>query len=406
VLAALAWRNIWRQPWRTALSLTSIALAGAITIFILSLQLGVYGTMKENVLRLVDGFAQVQPPGYALDPDLRKTIAGPAALMRRLEALPQVTATAPRATSYAILSNGPRSYGAAVVGIDPAREPAVSTLGATVSRGRYLEPGDDDAAVIGAGLARNLKLAPGGQLTLLGEAADGSIAADVLTVKGIFATGTPELDRQLVEMPLARFQDDFALYGAVNTVAISGKHLSAIQSARPGIAAIARERKLVLRDWGQLEPALNDAILLDMSFSSLLYVSLIVIVVFIILNTLLMSVLERTREFGMLLALGMRPGQIGRMLWLELLILAAAGSAIGVSLGGTLVFWLSAHGVAFAGAEALFHQWHMPSRLFPELSPLSLLGGPLAIAGSIALSGIVPYRHILRLRPIDAMRAA
>ncbi|MFA5965136.1 MAG: FtsX-like permease family protein [Sphingomonas sp.] len=406
MLAALAWRNIWRQPWRTALSLTSIALAGAITIFILSLQLGVYGTMKENVLRLVDGFAQVQPPGYALDPDLRKTIAGPAALMRRLEALPQVTATAPRATSYAILSNGPRSYGAAVVGIDPAREPAVSTLGATVSRGRYLEPGDDDAAVIGAGLARNLKLAPGGQLTLLGEAADGSIAADVLTVKGIFATGTPELDRQLVEMPLARFQDDFALYGAVNTVAISGKHLSAIQSARPGIAAIARERKLVLRDWGQLEPALNDAILLDMSFSSLLYVSLIVIVVFIILNTLLMSVLERTREFGMLLALGMRPGQIGRMLWLELLILAAAGSAIGVSLGGTLVFWLSAHGVAFAGAEALFHQWHMPSRLFPELSPLSLLGGPLAIAGSIALSGIVPYRHILRLRPIDAMRAA
>ena len=109
MLAALAWRNLWRQPWRTALSLTSIALAGAVTIFILSLQVGAYSTMKENVLHLVDGFAQLQPPGYSDDPDLQKTIADPQALMDRLDALPQVTATAPRATSYAILSNGPRS---------------------------------------------------------------------------------------------------------------------------------------------------------------------------------------------------------------------------------------------------------------------------------------------------------
>jgi putative ABC transport system permease protein len=406
VLAALAWRNLWRQPWRTALSLSSIALAGTVTIFILSLQVGAYGTMKENVLRLVDGFAQVQPPGYADDPDLQKTIDDPAAVIRRLEALPGVTAAAPRATSYAILSNGPRSYGAAVIGIDPAREPAVSTLSATISQGRYLKPGDGGAAVIGAGLARNLKLAPGDRFTLLGEAADGSIAADVLTVSGIFSSGTPELDRQAIEMPLARFQDDFALYGAVSTIAVSGRHLGDIQSARPAIAAIASEHKLVLRDWTQLEPALNDAILLDMSFSSLLYVSLVIIVVFIILNTLLMSVLERTREFGMLLALGMRPGQIGRMLWLELLILAAVGSAIGIALGGALTGWLSGQGVLFSGAEALFQQWHMPSRLFPAVTPLSLLGGPLAIAGSIALSGIVPYRYIRRLRPVDAMRAA
>ena len=121
MIVGLAWRNLWRQPWRTTLSLTSIALAGAITIFLLSLQVGVYATMKENVLRLMDGFAQIQPPGYADDPDLHKTIAHPQALMRRLDALPYVTATAPRATSFVILSNGPRSYGAAVFGVDPSK---------------------------------------------------------------------------------------------------------------------------------------------------------------------------------------------------------------------------------------------------------------------------------------------
>ena len=142
MIVGLAWRNIWRQPHRTALSLISIALAGAITIFILSLQLGAYGTMKENVLHMIDGFAQIQPPGYASDPDLRRTIADPAAVMAQLAAIPAVTATAPRAMSYVILSNGPRSYGAAVLGIDPARETKVSNLATMIAKGRYLKPGE------------------------------------------------------------------------------------------------------------------------------------------------------------------------------------------------------------------------------------------------------------------------
>ena len=292
MVVGLAWRNIWRQPHRTALSLTSIALAGAITIFILSMQLGAYGTMKENVLHLIDGFAQIQPPGYASDPDLRKTIADPDAVMAQLGRLPAVTASAPRATSYVILSNGPRSYGAAVLGIDPAREIKVSNLSGTITKGRYLKSGDTDAVVIGAGLARNLKLSIGSKGTML---------------------GSPEIDRQIIEMPLKRFQTDFALGKRVNTIAIVGRHLSAINASLPALSAVAQKDHLTLRDWTELEPALHDVILLDMSFSVLLYVSLIVIVVFIILNTLLMSVLERTREFGMLLALGMRADQIGRL---------------------------------------------------------------------------------------------
>ena len=131
MLLGLAWRNIWRQPHRTALSLISIALAGTITVFLLALQQGAYGTMEESVLRLLDGFAQVQPAGYSDDPDLRKSIGDPSALMARLDAEPGVTATAPRSASYVILSNGPRSYGAAAIGVDPDREVRVSTLGTT-----------------------------------------------------------------------------------------------------------------------------------------------------------------------------------------------------------------------------------------------------------------------------------
>jgi len=404
MLAALAWRNIWRHPQRTALSLASIALAGAITVFLLALQLGSYATMKESVLHLIDGFAQVQPQGFGDDPDLHKVIAHPDALMARLEKIPGVTAVTPRAMTYAIFSNGPGSYGAAVYGVDPRREPAVSALAATVVRGRYLKAGDGAAAVIGAGLARNLGLSVGGKLTMLGAARDGTVAADMLTVVGIFSSGAPAIDRQAVEIPLARFQADYALDGSVNLIAVSGRHLGDIDAALPALRAAAGS--LAVRSWSQLEPGMADAILLDMSFSSLLYVSLIAIVVFIILNTLLMSVLERTREFGMLLAVGMRPAEIGKMVWLELLFLAGSGAALGSLLGAGVTAWFEKQGIGFAGAEALFAQWHMPATLYPDLTVLSALAGPLAIALGIAAAGLVPYVRVRRLKPVAAMRAA
>jgi putative ABC transport system permease protein len=245
----------------------------------------------------------------------------------------------------------------------------------------------------------------GANVTMLGAARDGSIAADVLTITGIFATGTAQIDRQVIEMPLTRFQTDFALGKQVNTIAVVGRHLSNINRSLPALKQIARESGVTVRDWTELEPALHDVILLDMSFSGLIYVSLIVVVVFIILNTLLMSVLERTHEFGMLMALGMRPTQIGRMVWLELLILAGAGSIMGIMLGASLTYWFVVHGIGFSGAEALFKQWHMPSTLYPELAALSIFGGPVAIALSITIAGVVPYLRVRRLQPVSAMRA-
>ena len=406
MLLGLAWRNIWRQPHRTLLSLMSIALAAAITVFLLSLQRGAYGTMKENVLKLMDGFAQIQPPGYADDPDLHKSIADPERLIAKLQAVPGLTAAAPRTESYVILSNGSRSYGAAVFGIDPAREQAVTTLGSTVSQGRYLAPGDEAVAVLGAGLARNLKLSVGDKITMLGAAEDGSVAADVLTVAGIFATGSTELDRQAIEIPLTQFQSDFAMGSRVNAIALMGRHLDDISGAMPQLRGIAAVSGLVVRDWAELQPALNDIILLDASFSLLIYVTLVVVAVFIILNTLLMSVLERTREFGMLMAIGMRPTQIGRMVWMELLLLAVTGAVLGIAIGCAGTAWPAAHGIPFPSAEALFSQWHMPSTLYPRLDATSALSGPLAITIAIVLAGMVPYLRVRRLKPVSAMRAA
>lgn len=405
MLVWLAWRNIWRQPRRTALSLATIAFAAAAAVFILSLQQGGYSEVEENALRLIDGYAQLQPSGYSEDSDLNKTIAKPEAVMAQLDALPAVTASAPRAACYVILSHGARSFGSAIVGVDPTRERKVSSLGATIVAGRYLAAGDTDKVVVGAALARNLNLMVGDQLTMLGEASGGSVAADLLTVSGIFATGVPELDRQIVEIPLSRFQTDFAMDDRVNTIAVTGHSLSAVDASLSNLRAIAAPAGLVVRDWSDLEPALYDAIWLDHSVSLLCYASLIIIIVFIILNTLLMSVLERTREFGMLMAIGMRPSGIGRMVWLELSFLAIVGISLGIVIGVSATLWDAQHGIPISGAEALFAQWHMAAAAYPKLTLGNVFRGPLEIALAIIIAGVGPYIRVRRLKPVPAMRA-
>jgi ABC-type lipoprotein release transport system permease subunit len=404
MLFALAWRNLWRRPERTLLSLLSMAIAAALLVFMLSFQFGVYSAMKESNLRIFDGYAQFQPAGYAADPGLDRTIAHPEVLLEDAVHIRGVTVAAPRVNGFAILANGDRSYGAAVVGVDPGREREISSVASMIRDGRYLEPSDVDTAVLGASLARNLQLAVGGKVTLLGAASDGSVAADVLRVVGVYRSGIPELDRSILEMPLARAQDTFAMAGRASTIALAGPSLESINDALPALGALARRNRVSLLDWGALEPALHDALTLKYATTALLYLTLVAVVAFIILNTLLMSVLERTREFGMLLAIGMRPRLIGRMVWIELHALALFGCAIGLIVGSGITLWFQHQGIAFPGIGELMAQFGLPPRLYPALTPLSALIGPGAILVSITVGGIVPYLRVCHLTAASAMR--
>ncbi len=381
-----------------------MTIVSTLLVFMLSFQLGVYQSMRGNTLKIFDGFAQIQPLGYSGDPDIRKTIDRPEQLAAKAETTPGVDAAAPRATTYVILANDDLSFGGALVGVDPQREASVSTLHNTMRAGRFLAKNDTNAIVMGDVLARDLKIQIGGKVTVLGSALDGSVAADSLVLIGTFHTGMNELDRQIAEMPLARFQATFGMGNQANIIVLMGRDLRGVTDALPAITKFAAASGLTVRNWGELEPALKQAITLDFSTAMLWYVSLVVVVVFITLNTLLMSVLERTREFGMLLALGMQSYLVGRMLWLELLFLAVIGNTIGILLGGGASLWFESHGIVFSGLQGLLLQWGLPGRLYPSLTATSALAGPLVIVLAVATAGLVPYRRILKLEPLQAMR--
>lgn len=405
-MIALAWRNLWRQPHRTLLTVSAIAFACMIMVFLLALQVGTYAEMEENSLSLFDGYAQVQQPGYLDDPDINKSFARPEALVQRISRVPGITAVAARAQTYALLSraNTQRSLAAMIVGVQPEVEQRVSRIASTIRDGRYLQ---DDApeAVLGEALARNLRVRPGDRVTLLGMGRDGSMAADVLTVVGLFSSGVKDLDRQLAEIPLARFQAAFAMPGEVHALVISGPALASVDRGLPGLRRVTARKNLRVLSWGELQPGLRDAIRLDASTSMLWYVVLVVVVIAILLNTILMSILERTHEFGILLALGMRPSAVGRMVWIEILLLLLLGLAAGVAVGASVAGWFAAHGLALPGAEGAFAQWGMPGRIHPKLTVFSLLAAPAAIAAFTVAVGVIPFLRLRRLEPVAAMRA-
>ena len=405
MLAALAWRNIWRQPVRTTLSLIGLAFSSLLLVFMLSFQFGVYDTIKVGALGLLDGFGQFQPEGYNDDPDISRTLPNWQALLKATE-INGITAATPRASAFAIMASGDTSFGAAVMGVDPAREPEVSKLAGTLTEGRYLRPDDEAAIVMGAGLVRNLGLKLGDTVTMLGTGNDGAVAADVLELVGIFSTGIAGVDRQITQMPLDRFQEDYNLGDNVNIIALRGPDFNKVVKAAPALARLAKAQGAVYLRWDGLQPQVKQMITLDFSTAMLSYGVMIIVVVFILLNTLYMSVLERTREFGGLMAVGMRPAQIGAMVWLELVFLSALGAGLGIAMGAGVTLWVERIGIHFPGMDEIFGQWGISGRVYPNLSLLSAAAGPGIIVGSIILLGLIPYRRIMGLEPADAMGAA
>jgi ABC-type lipoprotein release transport system permease subunit len=157
--------------------------------------------------------------------------------------------------------------------------------------------------------------------------------------------------------------------------------------------------------WNELQEGLEQGIAIDAAVGWFLYAMLVIVVVFSILNTFVMSVLERTREFGVLLAVGMRPRFLGTVVATESLFLLGIGLAAGIALGVAVTAWAAGYGIAFASSEELLAQWNLPARIYPRLNLVSLTVGPLIVLAASSLAAVFPIVRIRRLRPVEAMKA-
>ena len=406
VILRMAWRNLWRQGKRTWLTVGAMIFSNSLLVFSISLQFGSYQMMIDNSLQAFSGHIQLQHPSYLEQPKMRYALDNIADRAQRLRDEFNLTSISARATGFALASSQDRSYGLQILGVDARHEPLVSTLPGLIRRGRYLEPGAREEIVIGSVLARNLKIDIGDELSFLGSGFDDSFAAGVVTLVGIFESGNADLDRSVAQVNLAYFQDIFAMGEAGHSIVIRAPQIEAVDPLMTRLKIeLQGSSTEVARDWNELQPGLRQAIRADMASAWFMYAVLIVLVAFSVLNTQLMSVLERTREFGTMMALGLRPARLARLVMLETGMMTGLGLVLGIGLGALITAYLSVVGFSYPGMAEMSVKFNLPERMYPAISALSLALGPLIVACGSMLAAIYPALRLNRLLPIEAMRA-
>ncbi len=402
----MAWRNIWRNPRRTILTLCAIAFASLLLIFMLSFQFGSYETMINSAVKIHTGHLQIQAVDYHDRKSIRLLVPQPAVIGNVLAKIPQVEAFAFRAEAFSLASSQKRTYGVLVTGIDPQREAQVSKLKKLIRKGEYLTQGDYDQALVGQLLANNLKVKIGEELTILGQGRDGSVAATVVRVKGIYRSGLDAFDRASIHIPLNAFQDLYNMEGAVHVVVAVGKSLSQVSRikalAQKGLSAAGLTSMRVL-DWEALMPGLREAIEMDLISGLIFYGLLIIVVAFSILNTFLMAIFERTREFGVLMAIGTTPRRLTKLLLIESMSITILGIVAGVVSGILVTYYFQVHGIDVSGSSELLGQFGISGRMYPKLSGPSILIGPGMVLIVTFLAALYPALKVRGLRPVEAM---
>ncbi|MDX1405985.1 MAG: FtsX-like permease family protein [Woeseiaceae bacterium] len=405
IVLRLAWRNLWRQPRRTWLTVGAMVFSNALLVFMISIQFSTYELMIENTLKAFTGHLQVQAPGYKDELKIRQVVPDVQALASTLRAELGSASIAARAAAFALASSEERTYGLQIIGVETDFEANVSTIPGLIRDGRYLDASDASEIVVGAVLARNLRVSTGDELTLLGSGRDGSFAAAIVTIVGIFDTGIQEMDRSFAEVPLEFFQDVFYMQGAGHQVVIAAPNLQSVAELTTRVESLV-PAGLAVHDWDALQPGLRQAIQADLGSAFIMYAVLVVLVAFSVLNTQLMSVLERTHEFGITMALGIAPGKLGRIVFLETAFMGLIGLALGALLGGVITEWFGHRGFSYPGMEEMAANFNLPARFYPQATPLTLFLGPTIVFVGGMFAAIYPALRLHWLQPVQAMRAA
>jgi ABC-type lipoprotein release transport system permease subunit len=399
----MAYRNLGRHRRRSLLSALALALGTALLMFIAAFFRGEMRSSMETTLRLNTGHLQVQNVEY--DPDKlsvawKYLIENPNQVVARVAAFDQVRVATPRLFASGIVSVRDESNGVQIIGIDPASDANAPYRDGLVS-GEFLTADDRDGILIGYPLADALGLKAGDQLNLLVNTADGIVDEQSFTVRGIFSTGTTAYDKGVVFLPLAKAQ---AFSGAGDRASIIFILLYDRETA-DAVAAAIQGQNFKVRTWTEMNELL--VLVEDFSNAYLTVINLIVLGVTatVIVNTLLMSVFERTREIGILSAIGMKGRQIITLFLAEAALLAAAGTAVGSLAGWALSAYFGKVGIYF-GDLGISGEMLLEDRIYPYLtfdSAITLIVTAFVVT---ILASLYPARMASRMEPVEALHSA
>jgi ABC-type lipoprotein release transport system permease subunit len=401
-LVVAAWRNVSRNVRRTVLTVAAIAIGLAAMIFLWSFSKGLQSSMLRNLQDTVVGSLQVHRGDFFVHPELAKHIERPEEVTRVLAERGQEHWTW-RLETFALAAGPDTSSGTLLMGVDARREPRVTRLAEKVTEGRFFGPEDDYVCIMGAAMARNLRLRLGDPVALVTYDRFGALAAEQFRLVGIITSGELGIDEGLVLAPLAAVQEMLDMQGRVTSIAIRVPPDELEQTVLGLEGALDAKGYEVMR-WSDMFPVMQEWVSLSDGFHYVFLGIVLLIVLAGVLNTVLLSMLERTREFGILMALGMRQQQVGALVSLESLLLGLMGTAAGTLLGVGLALVAARVGVDLSLLLGSTSRFYVDPVIRAELSADHVMFSVATVFNATLFAGLYPAWRASRLEPVEAMR--
>ncbi len=399
----LAWRNIWRNKRRTLLTAASIFLAIFLALIVRSLQIGWFDNLTNIVVQSYSGHIQIHKKGYWDDRDINNSIEFNDSLTSLVNTAKNVDKTVPRLEYFALSSFGKQTKGVLLSGTDPSQEDALTHLSAKVVNGKYLDHAGN-GILVAEGLASFLELKTGDSLVLLGQGFHGQSAAGKFPVSGILHFPSPQLNNQMVYMNLATAQDFFSAGNRITSLSVTLKNPDEIDNTQAELKAKTPGGNYEIMRWDEMMVEIMQQLKVKTAGGMIIIAILYMIVGFGIFGTVIMMTNERSREFGVIVSVGMQKSRLATILTLEMLFIGLTGiiSGVAVALPIMIYFYLNPLRLWGNMAQAFISYGIEP--LMPlALKPGFILSNVVIVLAIVAVTCIYPVRRIFKLRVAEAL---
>jgi putative ABC transport system permease protein len=399
----LAWRNIWRNKRRTMITSASVFFAVFFALLMMGTQVGFYGNAVNNIVQTYTGYIQIHAKGYQADPVIDNSFENNGQIDSLLLHTENVKKYVARLESVALASFGQKTKGVMVIGTDFGKEDAFTHLLDKLSEGQ--QPNEGDAILIAEGLAKFLKLKIGDTLVLLSQGYHGESAAGKFAVKGFLHFPVPDMNNSMVYLWLPTAQQFYSAPGMLTSVAIDLNKRNELDETAGVIKRKINMEKYEVMPWPELLPELDKLIRSEKGNTLIFIVILYLIVGFGIFGTVLMMTSERKREFGVMVAMGMRKFKLAGILIAEMIMMGLTGVISGVAFSLPIIYYFHIHPYRMTGNYADIIEVYGMEPVMPLGWEASyIVNQAVVIMLFVIIASIYPIFKIVRLNPVRAMR--
>ena len=398
----LAWRNLWRNKRRSLITIASVAFAVFFACLMMSMQLGSYSNMIKNAVSFQTGYIQIHASGYWDEKTLENTFESNDSLIAGLNQ-DEINTIVPRLQSFALASYQDKTKGALIIGMDPDRENEMTSARDKLVAGEYLDL-DDQQVLLSEGHAKYLEIEVGDTLVMISQGYHGVNAAGKYAVKGLVKFPSPEMNKQLIYLPLPEAQWFFGADNRLTALAIMVNEPDQVKE----IAAQLEENlpaQYEIMTWREMMPEIVQSIELDYVSGMIMLYILYAVIGFGIFGTFLMMTNERRYEFGILISIGMKRLRLQSVMIIEIIIMGFLGVLAGVVMSSPLIFYFNQNPILMTGAYAdIYEQFGMEPVLPFSIDAVIFYRQAIVVFVMALIIGIYPVFNIQKLDPATAIR--